>query len=62
MGHQQKGARQRGADSSQHQRCGTRFAGEGEPGDDDRRRQKLQHRGRGGIGFFNGHQKGELHG
>lgn len=62
MGDQQESARQRGGDGREHQRAGTRFAGDGKPGDDNRRRQELQHRRGGGVGLLDSHQEGVLHG
>ena len=58
MGDQQKGSGQRGGDGQRHRQAGALAPGEREPGDDDRRREELQHGRRGGVGAFDGHQEG----
>ena len=62
MGYQQERACQRCPDGGQHQRPRSCFAGQRKPGDDNGRRQELQHRRGRGVRFLDGHQEGVLHG
>ncbi len=62
MGDQQESTDQRRKNRGQDKHAGTRFPRQGEPRHDDGRRQKLEHGGGSGVGFFNRQQEGELHG
>ena len=62
MGDQQEGADKRGRNGGKDKAPWARFAHNGEPGDDNGWRQELQNGRRGGVGFFNRQQEGELNG